>query len=116
MLSFIFSYFLYLTNSDKSINRKMIIGQKIRELREEKGLLLRQVAAELEVDTAYISKMERGEKNIKKDYILQLAKLYEYDENELIAIWLADKVYYSTKGEPMALRAIEIAKEHLIAK
>lgn len=116
MLSFIFSYFLYLTNLDKSINRKMIIGQKLRELREEKGLLLRQVAAELEVDTAYISKMERGEKKIKKDYILQLAKLYEFDENDLIAIWLAEKVYYSIKGEPMALRAIEIAKEHLNAK
>ena len=43
----------------------MIIGKKLRELREQKGLLLRQVAASLEVDTAYISKMERGEKNIK---------------------------------------------------
>jgi transcriptional regulator with XRE-family HTH domain len=52
---------------DKSKIRKMIIGQKLRELRGEKGLLLRQVAAELEVDTAYMSKMERGEKNIKRE-------------------------------------------------
>jgi len=94
----------------------MIIGQKLRELREEKGLLLRQVAAELEVDTAYISKMERGEKNIKKEYILQLAKLYGYDENELIAIWLADKINDTIKDEPMALKAIEIVKEHLKTK
>lgn len=59
----------------------MIIGQHLRELREEKGLLLRQVAAFLEVDTAYISKIERGEKNIKREFILKLAELYNYRRN-----------------------------------
>ncbi|MFW5700590.1 MAG: helix-turn-helix domain-containing protein [Cyclobacteriaceae bacterium] len=98
---------------DKSIHRKMIIGQKLRELREGKGLLLRQVAAELEVDTAYISKMERGEKNIKKEYIIQLAKLYDGDENELVAIWLADKIFDVVKDESMALTAMDIAKKHI---
>ncbi len=91
----------------------MIIGQKLRDLREEKGLLLRQVAAELEVDTAYISKMERGEKNIKKDYIIQLASIYGYDETELIALWLADIVFYTVKNETTALQALDIAVEHL---
>ncbi len=91
----------------------MIIGQKLRSLREEKGLLLRQVAASLEVDTAYISKMERGEKNIKKDYIIQLASLYDYDEAELTALWLADKVFDTVKDETTALQALDIAKEHL---
>ncbi|MCF8360330.1 MAG: helix-turn-helix domain-containing protein [Prolixibacteraceae bacterium] len=91
----------------------MIIGQKLRELREGKGLLLRQVAAELEVDTAYISKMERGEKNIKKEYIILLAKLYDCDENELVAIWLADKIFDVVKDESMALNAIGIAQKHL---
>lgn len=100
-------------NSDKSINRKMIIGQKLRELREEKGLLLRQVAAELEVDTAYISKMERGEKSIKKEYLILLAKLYEYDETELVAIWLADKIFDTVKDESAALKALDIVQKHL---
>jgi len=91
----------------------MIIGKKLRELREKKGLLLRQVAAELEVDTAYISKMERGEKNIKKEYIIKLAKIYDFDQNELIAIWLADKIFDTLKDESMALKAINIAQKHL---
>lgn len=90
----------------------MIVGQKLRELRKEKGLLLRQVGAELDVDTAYISKMERGEKNIKKEFIIRLAKLYEYDENELMALWLADKVFDTVKYESMAIKALDIAKEH----
>lgn len=91
----------------------MIIGKKLRELREKKGLLLRQVAAELEVDTAYISKMERGEKNIKKEYITKLSEIYNFDKNELIAIWLADKILENLKNEPMALNAMNIAKKYL---
>lgn len=76
-------------------------------------MLLRQVAAELEVDTAYISKMERSEKNIKKEYIIKLAEIYNFDQNELIAIWLADKIFDIVKYESMALRAINIAQKHL---
>lgn len=91
----------------------MIIGKKLRELREKKGLLLRQVAAELEVDTAYISKMERGEKNIKKEYITKLSEIYNFDKNELIAIWLADKILDALEDEPVALQAISIAQKHL---
>ena len=41
----------------------------------------------LEVDTAYISKLERGEKNIRKNIILKLASFYDYDKNELISLF-----------------------------
>lgn len=91
----------------------MIIGKKLRELRESKNLLLRQVAAELEVDTAYISKMERGEKNIKKEFIVKLAILYDFNKDDLIALWLADKVYDILKDEEQSLKAIKIAEKKL---
>ncbi len=70
----------------------MIIGKKLRELREQKGLLLRQVAAELEVDTAYISKMEQGKKSIKSEFIIKLAKIYQTDQKDLLTLWLADQI------------------------
>ena len=94
----------------------MIIGKKLRELREQKGLLLRQVAASLEVDTAYISKMERGDKNIKREYIIKLAGIYQTDKDELISIWLADMVYDLLKDEKLAKKALEIAGKHLELK
>ena len=100
-----------MTIIDKSIFRKMIIGQKLRKLREEKGLLLRQVAAELEVDTAYISKMERGEKNIKREYIIKLATMYNATSDELITLWLADKVFDIIKEEDNAINALKIAEK-----
>lgn len=94
----------------------MIIGKKLRELREQKGLLLRQVAASLEVDTAYISKMERGEKNIKREFILKLAEIYQTDKNQLITIWLADQVYDILKDETLAESALNIVKEHILKR
>jgi transcriptional regulator with XRE-family HTH domain len=41
-------------------------GETVRELRESKRLLLKQVAAFLEVDTAFLSKMERNEKKASR--------------------------------------------------
>ena len=38
----------------------MLLGNKIRSLRDEQGILQRQVAAYLEIDTPMFSKIERG--------------------------------------------------------
>lgn len=91
----------------------MIIGKKLRELREQKGLLLRQVAAELEVDTAYISKMEQGKKFIKRDFIVKLAEIYSSNKEELLTIWLADQLLNIVKDESTALNAIQIAEKEV---
>ena len=90
----------------------MIIGKKLRELREQKGLLLRQVAAELEVDTAYISKMEQGKKNIKREFIVKLANIYKVDPKELITIWLANQILEIVKNEDVAKDALNIASNN----
>lgn len=39
----------------------MIFGKKIRELREERGLLQRHLCVAIEIDTPMYSKIERGE-------------------------------------------------------
>lgn len=82
----------------KNINKKsyeiedMIFGKKIKELREEQGMVQRQLAAVIEVDTPMYSKIERGERKAKREHVLLLAKELHIDENELLTIWLADKV------------------------
>ena len=42
------------------------LGQELRKIRESNNILLRQVASYLEIDTALISKMERGERNLHR--------------------------------------------------
>lgn len=91
----------------------MNLGQRIRELREQKGLLLREVAAQLEIDTAMISKIERGEKSCKREHIGRLAAILENSESELISIWLADKILEIVRGEADAFNALEIVHKEL---
>ena len=83
------------------------LGDKIRELRIKQNLLLRQVASKLEVDTSIISKMERGERPIKKEQIAILADILKADKEELQTIWLADQLYNVIEGQPMADEALK---------
>lgn len=88
------------------------LGQKIRELREKQNLFLRQVAVEIEVDTALISKIERGKRNASKQQVIDIAKFLKADGNELLTLWLADK-FESAVGEEnhLASDALNIAKK-----
>lgn len=91
----------------------MFLGKRIKELREEKGLLQRQLAAELEIDSPMYSKIERGERRAKREQVTKLAKLFEVDEEELLAFWLAGQVYEIVKQEKSALTALKIVNQSL---
>ncbi len=88
----------------------MKFGNKIRTLREQNGLVLRKVAAELEIDTATLSKIELGERNARKEHIKILSKLYNIETEELIGIWLADKLYGIIENEEHGLLALREAE------
>ena len=77
----------------------MIFGKKIKELREEHGMVQRKLAAALDIDTPMYSKIERGERKAKRSHIPIMAKLLEINEKELLTIWLADKVLDVVEGE-----------------
>jgi transcriptional regulator with XRE-family HTH domain len=70
----------------------MLFANKISQLREDRGLLQRQLSAALEIDTPMYSKIERGERSVKRKQIAIIARLLQTDENELITLWLADKI------------------------
>ena len=91
-------------------------GEQIKQLREEKGLLQRQVANQLEIDTPMLSKIERGERNAKREHITILCKIFKVSEEDLLSLWLADKVYDMVKDEDVALRAMDVAEKEIISK
>lgn len=82
-------------------------GNKIRQLREQQNLLLRQVAPLLEIDTPLLSKIERGERTAKKEMVNKLADILKTDRGELLTLWLADQVYDVVKDEDVANDAIK---------
>jgi transcriptional regulator with XRE-family HTH domain len=90
------------------------LGSKIRELREKKNLLLRQVAAYLEVDTALMSKIERGDRKPSKQQVIKIAEFLKADEDELLTLWLADRIESTIVEEPkFAYQAMKIANKTL---
>ena len=91
-------------------------GDIIRTKREEERMLLRHLSAELDVDTAMLSKIERGQKTAKREYVEQLAKIFKLDYNQLYSLWLADQVFQLIENEDQALKALEIAKQELESK
>ena len=77
----------------------MLLPEKIKQLREEKQLLQRQMAEALEIDTPMYCKIERGTRPIKREQVLAISRLFDVDEKELLTLWLADKVLYVLEGE-----------------
>ncbi len=89
-------------------------GKKIREYREKQNLLLRQVAAHLEVDTALMSKIERGERNASKHQVVEIARFLKANEEELLTLWLADKIESTILEEPkVAYQAMKMVNKNL---
>ena len=92
----------------------MLFANKIRQLREERKLLQRHLAAVLDMDTPMFSKIERGERPAKREHVIAIAKILTTDENELLTLWLADKVIDILKGEnELADKALKIANKNL---
>ncbi|WP_288575113.1 helix-turn-helix transcriptional regulator [uncultured Prevotella sp.] len=93
----------------------MLLGNKIRSLRDEQGILQRQVAAFLEIDTPMFSKIERGDRRAKRSQVIQMATYFKVDEKEMLTLWLADKVLDALEDEDeLKLTAIETAKSKLM--
>lgn len=92
------------------------VGEIIRKKREEKGMLLRQLAALVDIDQAIVSKIERGERKARKEQILKIAEVLELNENKLLIEYYSDNIAYEIVNENIAkevLRAAEKKVEYL---
>lgn len=76
-------------------------------------MLLRQLAPLLDMDTAQLSKIERGERNVKKETVLKLAEILRFTPDELVTLWLAEQIYAVVKDENTALKAMMVVEERV---
>jgi hypothetical protein len=68
-------------------------GAMIRTLSEKQHLYLRQVAPLLEMDTAQLSKIEKGMRQLKREQIPIITGALKANSYELMTLWLADQIY-----------------------
>ncbi len=89
------------------------IGDTLRELRESKGLLLREVGAELSLDPTLLSKIERNDRMPTKEQVNALSEFYEDKKNEVVIAWLSDKLVYEVQDEDLGLIAMKVAEKKI---
>ncbi len=75
-------------------NFQILFGKKIEQLRIEKALSYRQLAQRCSVDHSNISKIEKGEINIRLSTILELAIGLQKMPKELLDIDFDFEKYY----------------------
>lgn len=88
-------------------------GEILREKREEKGLLLRHVSAELDIDTAILSKIERSERKATKEQILKLAEILDLDKDNLLVQYLSERILYEIRDEELGSKALKVAEQKM---
>ena len=86
------------------------IGNIIRTKREEKGMLLRQLAAMIDVDTAIISKIERGERKARREQIIKIAKVLGLNEREILIEYLSENIAYEILQEDSVVDVLKVAE------
>jgi Fic family protein len=86
---------------------------KIREERIKRGLTLRKVSSLLDVDVAILSKMERGERNLSKEILLKLARIYKINYEELLISFISDKIVNELYKETNADEILKVAEKKL---
>lgn len=93
----------------------MIFPEHIKQLREQLQLPQRKLAAELEIDTATYCKIEKGDRKAKREQVAKIAELLHVDPQELLTLWLADKVIeVVAKDEELAKDVLNVVKENTI--
>jgi transcriptional regulator with XRE-family HTH domain len=89
------------------------IGEIIREHRERCGMLLREVAQLLKIDTSLLSKIETGDKRPTKEQVIQLAQIFKADERGMLVAYFSDRLVYEVREEDFAGDALKVAEQKI---
>jgi transcriptional regulator with XRE-family HTH domain len=88
--------------------------EQIKQLREERQIPQRKLAAALDIDTATYCKYEKGERRPKREQVVIIADLLKTDKDELLSLWLADQVISVVEDDKeISDKVLEIAKRNI---
>jgi transcriptional regulator with XRE-family HTH domain len=89
---------------------KQTFGEYIRQLRTDNGLTLTQLAAQLDMDSANLSKVENGKREFDFKRLEKLATVFELDPKTLKEEFLSDqfaRTLYETNSDTKVLQLAE---------
>jgi len=89
------------------------LAEILKQKRESNDLLLREVAAAVNIDQSLLSKFEKGERIPTPKQVREFAKYYHISEEQLEVVYLSDKIYQELKGNPLANQAIQLTYQKI---
>lgn len=87
------------------------IGERLRTLREEASLSLREVASHIGIDTSLLGKIERNERQPTKEQLKHIATFFKIDEKILIKELLSDQFAYKIMEEDADIDTLTLAED-----
>ena len=91
--------------------RPLRLGEWLRQLREQRGLPLREVADAARMDLTHFQKIELGQRQPTEQQAGRLAKFFKLDETQIQAQRIAEKFRHEFAQHPAAKEAIGILAE-----
>lgn len=89
------------------------LGDTLKSARLKKNMILRKVAALVDIDQSLISKFEKNDRKPTKEQIIRLAKFYELSKSELIINWYSEKIAEELKYTESTSEILKVAEEKI---
>ena len=105
---------LHLSNIDKSkltSRMKTSFGEYIRKLRTENGMTLTQLAAQLELDSANLSKIENGKREFDEKRLEKLATVFSLKLDDIKTEFFSDLFAKKIYENNCSMETLMVAEE-----
>ena len=89
------------------------IGAYLRQLREDKGMLLSEASEASGIELSIISKIETGKRLPTNDQLQTFARLYDSDYHQLLVLKESDKIISSSESTDVTIEALKVAMAKL---
>ena len=89
------------------------LGDTLKKAREEKHLILRKVAAEVDIDQSLISKFEKNDRKPTREQLTRLASFYKLSESDLVINWESEKIAENLLYAESSSEILKVAEEKL---
>lgn len=89
------------------------ISEILYNVRKQRSLVLRKVAAAVDIDQSLISKFEKGERIPTKEQTIKLSKFYGIPQKELLIDILSEKVVQTIQDYEFAEIILKVAEEKI---
>ncbi|MDR1197720.1 MAG: helix-turn-helix domain-containing protein [Prevotellaceae bacterium] len=86
-------------------------GEYIRQLRINAGLPIRKIAAQLDIDSSLLGRIERNERQANKDIIVGIAQIFNQNEQDLFQRFLSDQIAYKILDEDADIGVLKVAEQ-----